>query len=300
MAFVYFHQKKCDWVVLEIGMGGRLDATNICDPKLSIITNVSLEHTLHLGNTIEKIAYEKAGIMRKNKPVVCGCNNKQDFEALEKLAYGKCAPFYCISDKYSIISKDENSLNVKFSFLHDAVAKINSSANYQAKNCACASFASHLLGIDAKTIISGLEKTSLDGRWQTISKNPKIIIDCAHNLGAFYEIEQMLKAEFRKNKDTVLFCAMKDKPYCSEIELLSKYFKNAIFCSLPFERAQSASELEKCAKSFDFENTFSFESAQVAFKHAKKITNNNSKLLVCGSIYLLQELFGESNSKIMG
>ncbi|MFA5108586.1 MAG: folylpolyglutamate synthase/dihydrofolate synthase family protein [Candidatus Micrarchaeia archaeon] len=284
MAFLCFSKNKCDYAVLEVGMGGRLDATNICNPILSIIASISLEHTQHLGNTLEKIAFEKGGIMRKGSPVVCGADSFAQSE-LEKIAHEKGAIFYPINKKYLDIN-------------------IRASGTFQKKNAALCATAASLLKISDEKIINALSHSSIRARWEKISSSPDIIIDCAHNPRAAQELVFDLKKDFsakEKSSRILLFAAMKDKDYTSVLEKILPYFDSAIFCTPPMQRAQDAAVLASAAKKISPSlETHSFQDAKEAFAFAKKTSGKNGRILCAGSIYLLQYLFGEDEFCISG
>lgn len=298
MAFLHFYECNCDYAIMETGMGGRLDATNACEPILSIITNISLEHTKHLGNTIEKIAFEKSGIMRAGKPIICGAVS-EDLKILESLAKNRGAKFYSVKNKFEIIKKTKSSLFVSFNFKKPFVAKLKTNADFLATNCACAVMAAQIICVGNSKIILGIKNTKLFGRWQKISNSPKIIIDCAHNLGAFLQIEPLIKKEFDSNS-ILLFAAMSDKDYVSELKILSKYFNSVVFCSLDFERAESLQKLKQVAKELGFLKIYSVEKPADAYSFAKSTSRKNGSILICGSIYLLQNLFSKKGNFILG
>jgi len=284
MAFCHFARKKVDYAVLEVGLGGRLDATNACEPELSIITSVGLEHTDVLGKTVPEIAKEKAGIMRKGKPIICGAVGEAKKE-IEKIAKWKRAPIYFI---------DKNKLKIRLKTL----------GTYQYSNAAIAATAAQILGIRDEIILKSIQSAKIPARWQTISSSPKIIIDCAHNPQAAEEIANDLKHDFSPNQNSprlLLFAAMKDKDYSSVLQSILPFFDYAIFCSPPYKRAQSAKNLLACAKKLNSNiKLISISSPDSALKKAKILAGKKGRILVCGSIYLLQYLFGEREFQITG
>jgi len=298
MAFLHFSKNKCDYAVMEVGMGGRLDATNACEPQLSIITNVSFEHTKHLGDSIEKIAFEKSGIMRENRPVVIGsCGDELD--VLMQIANKKGAISHFVKDKFKIKKTNGSKMEINYNFPKTFRAYLNSTADFSANNSACSAMAAQILGVENTKIIAGLQSAVLRGRWEKISESPKIIVDCAHNLGAFLQIEPLIKKEFDSDS-ILLFCAMKDKNYGAELELLSKYFSTAVFCFLESERSLDVKTLVQAAKKIGFENIHKAKKSQDAFLLAKKLSNEKKPILICGSIYLLQTLFSNNEIFVSG
>ncbi|MEO2100054.1 MAG: Mur ligase family protein, partial [Flavobacteriaceae bacterium] len=180
LAFWYFKREQVDFAIIEVGLGGRLDATNIITPELSVITNIGLDHTQFLGNTHAEIAVEKAGIIKLGIPVVIGEKDKRTLAIFESIAKTKRAPLYFAENTPSIFSSDLKG-------------------KYQAKNIQTAISALNqlsLLNVDNETLKKGLStvvfNTNLMGRWQTLSSNPDIILDVAHNKeGLIYISEQL-------------------------------------------------------------------------------------------------------------
>lgn len=182
LAFKYFAEKKVDWAVIEVGLGGRLDCTNIISPELSIITNISFDHTAFLGNTLAKIAKEKGGIIKPNIPVVIGESNDETKPVFEGIASKNNAPIF--------FAEDEN-----FDEFNDVEFELKGS--YQHKNRATILCAARQLGISREAIKKGMatvcEATGLIGRWQTLRKNPLVICDTGHNVGGWQYLSDQIK-----------------------------------------------------------------------------------------------------------
>ena len=190
MAFLYFKEKNTDFVVLEVGLGGRLDATNVVVPLISVITNVGLEHTDLLGSTIGKIAFEKAGIIKTNVPVVTACNSEA-LEVIKKTAKERNAPLF-MAKKYK---------NIKFDYL-------NGSFQQQNKDIALTTMETlkkiYSIKINKNQIKNGLKKTKWIGRLQFISKN--VLVDCAHNPSGFEVLrKELLIIKHQKNIKNFIF-----------------------------------------------------------------------------------------------
>lgn len=182
LAFKYFAEKKVDWAVIEVGLGGRLDCTNIINPELSIITNISFDHTAFLGNTLAKIAKEKGGIIKPNTPVVIGESNDETKPVFESIASKNNAPIF--------FAEEEN-----FDEFNDIEFELKGS--YQQKNRATILCAARQLGISREAIKKGMatvcEATGLIGRWQTLRKNPLVICDTGHNVGGWQYLSEQIK-----------------------------------------------------------------------------------------------------------
>ncbi|MBW2011972.1 MAG: bifunctional folylpolyglutamate synthase/dihydrofolate synthase, partial [Deltaproteobacteria bacterium] len=179
--------RKVDWAVIETGMGGRLDATNIIEPSISIISNLSIEHTTYLGNTIAQIAEEKGGIIKENTPVVTGVRQKNAVSILKKIAQDKSAPFYRFGEDFKVERTQEQRFNYfgVENVWRDMQTGLQGS--YQVDNAALVLAACEILGrseadLPLQCIKDGLEQNKWPGRLEIVSTSPFVVIDGAHNL----------------------------------------------------------------------------------------------------------------------
>ena len=275
MAFNYFSKKKVDIALIEVGLGGRLDATNIIMPNLSIITNISLEHTEFLGETIEKIAREKAGIIKRKIPVVIGERNKKTEECFKKIALKRESKIIFASD-----------YNYDFDYLIDV--------SYQKKNVKTAlaslQFLS-FLNIKKEDIENGLKKfktnTSFIGRWQVLKKNPKIILDVSHNLEGFKNIIEQIKNE---NFERLIFVMgfVKGKNIKQIFSVLPK--RAFYFISQPnIDRAYPIEEIKIKLKSFSHNIIYS-NSLKESYYKALETPLKEDLIILTGSNFIAQEL----------
>ena len=290
MALLHFARKRVDYAVLEVGLGGRFDATNAVDPVLSIITSIGLEHMDVLGKTTAKIAREKSGIMRAGRPVVCGV---KDMAAL------------------AVIKNHAGAIGAK---LHPADyhaidgISITASGDFQKSNAAAAATAARLLGVRQSAIKRALSTFQMPARWQTRSHHPRVIIDCCHNPPAARMIQTDLSRDFARKKDSprvLLFTSMKDKDYALVLKLLAPHFDSMVLCRPPYKRAATCRELmvsaHRAADKSGGNQTISVVSdPDEALIRAKSLAGENGRILVCGSMYLLQYLFGEREFRMTG
>ena len=278
MAFTYFARKKVDIAVIEVGMGGRLDSTNIITPELSLITNIGFDHMQFLGNTLEAIAKEKAGIIKANVPVIIGETQPEIthvFEAKAKL--NNCKIYY--ADK-EIEVPYESDLK----------------GSYQNKNIKSAQLASKILDnqgyrITQKHLKSGLANTSrntgLKGRWQVLSQNPKLICDTAHNKeGLRYVITQLLQESFENLH--IVFGVVKDKDLSTILPLLPKE-AHYYLCKPNVIRGMATHQLKNEFDASGFNST-SFESVNEALNEAKTKASRNDLIFVGGSTFVVAEI----------
>lgn len=279
MAFQYFKDKKVDYAVIETGMGGRLDSTNIITPLLSVITNISFDHQQFLGNTLKKIAAEKAGIIKPEVPVVIGETQKETkpvFMAKTK------------ATKSAIHFADKG--NGRKAFATDL------KGGYQEKNITTALKAVEVLKINGVLISSSAVKrglknvsknTSFIGRWMVVQKKPLIVFDSAHNEAGLEKV----KSEIRNTKYKVLhfvYGTVGDKDIAKNLSILPKDAKY-YFCKADIPRGMDADELEAQAKSFGLKGQ-SFSTVEKAFKVAKKNLKGRDMLLVTGSVFVVAEV----------
>ena len=274
LAFNYFFDQKVDFNIIEVGMGGRLDGTNLINPELSIITNIGLDHTQFLGNTLVKIAEEKAGIIKPRTPIIIGetqRNIKQVFELRAK----KLSSPLIFADKQKSVKFESDLIG-----------------SYQKKNIQTAIIALKQLKIvRPKKIKVGLKKvisnTGILGRWQILGKSPLIVADTAHNKEAFDHIIPQIKAQKFKELHLVLGF-VKEK----EVKKLLSYFPNnaKFYLSSPkIPRAFSNRKLKKIADQINL-NYNMFTSVKNAFIEAKKKSNSNDFIFVGGSTFVVAEI----------
>ncbi|MES2622180.1 MAG: folylpolyglutamate synthase/dihydrofolate synthase family protein [Bacteroidota bacterium] len=279
MAFAYFKKKKVDYAVIETGMGGRLDSTNIITPLLSVITNISFDHQQFLGNTLKKIAAEKAGIIKPKVPVVVGETQKETGPVFIAKAKATKSAIY-FADK----------ANRRKGFVTDL------KGGYQEKNITTALAAVKVLKendvlISDSAIKKGLKNVSRNtafiGRWMVIQKKPLIVFDSAHNEAGLEE----LKSEIRNQKSETLhfvYGTVGDKDVTKNLSVLPKNARY-YFCKAAIPRGMDADELKAHAAEFGLKGE-SFSTVEKAFKAAKKNLKGGEMLLVAGSVFVVAEV----------
>ncbi len=289
LAFAYFRDQEIEVLVLETGLGGRLDATNIVEPQLSIITNVSKDHGNFLGDDLRGIAQEKAGIIKRNTPVLVG-----EYQA-------------AIADVFLGLSTERNSpLHWAKDFkLGNEPYKVQLGGRFQQTNAHTAWAASQLLKkhftIGDKQILSGLAKVQenvfLPGRWQKVSRHPSIILDMAHNEGALKVLSEQLKEESFDSLH-IVWGMMKDKEADAIIGLLPQE-ADYYLCQPESERAMPLDDLEKYFKKYELSYSLC-DSTVIALTNSISNANKNDLILVAGSAYLIAELFEKYFKKSVG
>ncbi len=278
MAFEYFKKNSVDIAIIETGMGGRLDSTNIISPELSVITNVSMDHVKFLGNTIEDIAIEKAGIIKSHIPVVIG--EKQN-------------------DVSNIFINKAEEKKSKIFFAEDFNIKeyeCELKGSYQKKNIKTAIVAIELLNdteikINEKNIIDGLNKiiqnTGIRGRWEIIGNKPLIICDVAHNIDALSIVINDIMS-IKSNKIHFVLGFVNDKNLGSIVDIFPES-SNYYFAKPNIERGLDELELQELFKNNNRIGE-SYSSIEQAFKSAIKQSDPNDVIYIGGSTFVVSEV----------
>jgi dihydrofolate synthase/folylpolyglutamate synthase len=308
MAFSYFAEQKVDIAVIEVGLGGRLDSTNIITPEVSIITNIGLDHTQFLGDTIPQIAGEKAGIIKKEVPcIVCEYTEetKPVFDAAAihtSLAYGS-ELFTILDIKYTHDYLGVQVLNKKTEDVQTYQLDLNGS--YQAKNVQGVLGAIGILQtkgwpISNQHIHDGLshvkKNTGLYGRWQMIGTNPTTVVDVAHNVAGIQTLLSQIKLVNHQQLH-IVFGMVKDKDIDSVLALLptqATYY----FTQAQIERAIDANELQQKAGQHGLTGNV-FAHVNEAIAAAQKQAQVKDLIVVCGSVFLVGEIEGIIPSTVL-
>ena len=302
MAFEYFAQQKVDIAIIETGLGGRLDSTNIITPILSIITNIGWDHMNLLGNSLEEIAAEKAGIIKKNTPVIIGEYLPETKNIFIEKASRENAPIHFVQDEYRAdnIQLNTSSLqcrvtNTKYHITEIFTLDLN--GLYQAKNlctvlCAEGILMEHGYKIkneDEKFALANVKKlTGLYGRWDVLSEHPMVVLDVAHNEDGIKQVLGQLDVTEKKGKKHFIIGMVKDKDLEKVLALFPKdaayYFTNA---HIP--RALPHADLRNKAAAFEL-NGESFDNVNDALASAKTNAEADGIIIVCGSVFVVGEV----------
>ena len=295
MAFQYFADKKADFVVLETGMGGRLDSTNIITPVLSIITNISFDHQQFLGDTLAKIAVEKAGIIKQNIPVVIGEWQKETYQVFEEKAKSTSSILRFASKKHELDNQKETSAGLHFLWKNKSFSS-DLNGQYQFKNIATALCAIEVLKdtgvlLNEKAIRNGLKKvkenTYFIGRWMVRQQQPLIIFDSAHNEGGLKSLVQQIK-QLSFEKLHFVYGTVADKDLSNIFSILPKK-ASYYFCKPNIPRGKNEEELRSEAHAAGLKGK-SFTSVKRAFQTAQSNAGKNDVILVSGSIFVVAEI----------
>lgn len=297
MAFLYFAEKKVDVAVIEVGLGGRLDCTNIITPDLSIITNISFDHTQFLGNTLKDIAKEKAGIIKEKKPVIIGEYTPETKTVFEDKAKSTNSDIIFAEDNKLIngYKQTENGLLLyKSDKIKDLYGELN--GLYQVKNTNTILNAIYKLielgyNIDETNIKNGFRNvchlTGLMGRWQKLEENPTIICDTGHNIGGMkYIVEQLSRMKY--DKLHIIIGMVNDKDINGVISLLPKNAKY-YFTQASVKRALPAEQVKKIANNHGLKGE-AYSSVEKALTIAKNNAKENDLIFIGGSTFIVADL----------
>ncbi|MFI1773209.1 bifunctional folylpolyglutamate synthase/dihydrofolate synthase [Thalassobellus citreus] len=278
MAFDYFSKQKVDIAIVEVGLGGRLDSTNIITPEVSVITNIGLDHTQFLGNTLEAIAFEKGGIIKPSVPVVIGETQKETKTVFKDLAKTNNAEIVFADKNISEVYKSDLIGSYQAKNIKTVIQTVK---KLQEKGC----------DISQKHLETGLlqvvKNTGLLGRWQVLNNAPKVVCDTGHNReGLIHVMNQLSKETFETLH--IVFGVVNDKDLTSIIDLLPKkaiYY----FCKPNIFRGLDANELKTVLNGFGLKGK-AYNSVNEAYKMALKNAKINDFVFVGGSTFVVAEI----------
>lgn len=311
MAFEYFANQKVDIAVVEVGLGGRFDSTNVITPLVSLITSIGLDHTDMLGETLPEIAFEKAGIIKGNVPVVISETQREVASVFQEKAKEMNAPLFFADQEYRVSIHQKSSFDLEFLSKTDTnsfIANMDLAGEYQLKNIPGVMKVVELLNslglkISDGHLVDGLKNvkknTGLFGRWQRLDEKPLTICDTVHNeAGIAYLIQQINEMEY--NKLHIIWGAVEGK----NLDGIFKHFPtNAFyyFCEASIPRAMEASELQKKATSFGLNGSV-VKDVNLAIEKAREKAGQNDLVFIGGSNFIIAEiknLKGEEETKAL-
>ena len=298
-ALLYFKESSCSLAVLEAGIGGKNDSTNIIPaPEVTVITAISLDHTEVLGETTEKIAKEKCGVIKKGSTVVSFPPENAGFDFIPQPHDAfEVIKDVCRKTGCALVVPDMSRISVtdgKTLHFGSTEAAINFSGDHQTANAACAVLAlralhSHGFPISDEAVKRGLENAFLPARMEKISDRPAVIIDGGHNIGCIKALIRMLQKDYPGKEITALLGFMKDKDYESCIRLFAPVCKNMVFTLADPVRGETSEKLKKSADAL-CENIFTDDRIEESLKTALRLTGNDGITVCAGSFYLVSEI----------
>ena len=301
MAFEYFAQQKVDIAIIETGLGGRLDSTNIIEPIVSVITNIGYDHMDILGNTLPEIAYEKAGIIKQNTPVVIGEFLPETKPIFLHKSAKENASISFAEEKYTLLSNQQTHQHQEIIYqknneLTQVKIVIDLLGKYQTKNLFTVletcdqlnKLGYHLTDVVLSKALSQTKKiTGLLGRWQILQEKPLIVLDVAHNKDGVLQIIQQLEC-LQYNKLYCIFGMVKDKDHDAVLSLLPKT-ATYIFTQAHIDRALPYKLLQEKAHSFNLIGE-GCNDVNIAIQNAKQLAQEDDLILIFGSVFLIGEV----------
>lgn len=301
MAFNYFAEQGVDVAVIEVGLGGRLDCTNIITPELSIITNISLDHTQFLGNTIEKIATEKAGIIKSGVPVVIGETTEATRELFSQRASELESPILFAEEDTELTGATASGSGYEYRTLSYGTIHGTLGGYCQEKNTRTILAAIGLLRqkgyrITDDSVRKGFTNvtslTGLAGRWQVLAESPRIVCDAGHNIGGIGYVAKQLQAQ-KCDTLRIVFGMVSDKDITAVLAMMPK---NAVyyFTQASIKRAMPAAELKDKAAAFGLQGCH-YPNVKTALQAARDDSTINDFIFVGGSCFIVADLLASTS-----
>lgn len=300
MAIIYFDREKVDIAVLEVGMGGRADSTNIFTSReklISIITSISMDHMEYLGDTIEEIADAKAGIITDNGLVLTTNKDPKILGVIDREAEEKSAEIYYTKDLESeIIKSDLRGIDFKVKLGDWEEFSLTQIGDYQVENALGAIYALYLLNkkgiikIPTEKIRDRIKSSRWAGRMEIVSRDPLIILDGAHNFDGIKKLVESIK-NFKFKKLYLIMSILSDKEHKKMLEEISSYTDEVVFVNLDYKRGTSPEELKKEASGYGLKAEVM--SVEDAINHYQEKYEDGDLILITGSLYFVSEARAE-------
>jgi dihydrofolate synthase/folylpolyglutamate synthase len=313
--FLYFYKSNVDFAIVEVGIGGRLDSTNVITPIMSIITSISLDHTQILGDTIDKIAYEKAGIIKDGIPVIMFPQQKESEKVIERTCIERNCKLVKVPQNSSVYLGKENLQKVAVDSIEGTVyensnimtqkVKVQTLNNnyiidlallgkHQLLNCSVAVHAiEELMGlgleINENNILMGLRNVKWPARMEVMNKKPLVVIDGAHNIDGIEKLTESIDMYFNYNKIILILGILADKQVEEMIKTIVPKVDRVITVTPHSDRAELSKELKVQVEKYT-NNCESIEDYEEAYKKALSYCGEDDLLLVSGSLYMVGDM----------
>ncbi len=293
-AFLYFSRKRVDLAILEVGLGGRLDATNIVDPLVSVITNIALEHTAYLGKTLESIAREKAGIIKKNGVCVTAAAQRKVVNVLTGVCRGQHARLLRLGSDFKIKMHQDESMSYEGQNRKINRLVVPLRGGHQLSNMALALAAVEILEnkgyrIDDQAIHQGLAKTRWEARLEILRQNPLFLLDGAHNPAGMAALCRVLEKDFSGRRLIIIFSALADKDYRRMLQKIAPLAYKIFLPPLKTKRAVAPQVLATFTASLGYPALMP-ENVTVSVLQALQCADQDDLICACGSLYLAGEV----------
>ncbi len=301
MAFYHFAKAEVEWAVIETGMGGRFDATNVVNPEVGVITNLSIEHTDYLGNTIKDLANEKGGIIKDNTPVVTAVSQPSGLEVLKTLSRDKKANLYQFKQDFSI-RKTPNQPTLGYRGLHQNFTQLVQPlpGEHQKENLSLGLAACELIfdrfkdkdpryTLDQDLVERGLAQAKWPGRLEIVQESPRVIVDGAHNLKAAQVLGKYLNQTVPNKDLTLVIGILDDKPHEEMLQYLLPCAKRVIITKAKIDRSLETQVLVDAVKKISNCDLQVIEDVKEAVSFAISSTSKTETICIAGSLYVAGE-----------
>ena len=294
LAFKYFSDLKVEFAVIEVGLGGRFDATNVVEPLVSVISTISFDHTRILGNTLSKIAFEKAGIIKKGVPVVVSRQKKTALQTIENIAQQKNSPLINAKEKYKILSGikslDFQDFKIAWNSHQSENIRLPLIGDHQLENSRTAfavieELRKQGINISDRAVIDGFRRVDWPGRFEIIQKEPMVIIDGAHNPESFRNLRNTIR-DYLPNKDIIfVFGVSEDKNVRSMLKIIKPVIKHLIITRSVHPRALETIKIQDIAESLGI-SSFCVDEVEQAKEKAESLSAHEGVIIAAGSIFV--------------
>jgi dihydrofolate synthase/folylpolyglutamate synthase len=293
MALLYFSQKMVDLAVMEVGLGGRLDSTNVVDPLLTIITNVTRDHEDVLGRSVLKIAAEKAGIIKKGRPLITAADQASVIRLLSKICREKGASLYRVGKDFRYTEAGPRDFHYEGLRRKLWDVRLSLPGSHQIVNAATALGAMEILEelgfpVSTSAMMEGLGSVEWPGRLETVSSSPRVLLDGAHNLAGARFLKEALAKEFQFRRLILLIGILKDKDVRGILRTLAPLADHLILSQPPIERAAPAAFLKQALRT-NGRKADIVENLQEAIQKGLSMTGPEDLLCITGSLYMVGE-----------
>jgi dihydrofolate synthase/folylpolyglutamate synthase len=294
VAFVYFQNKKVDIAVLEVGLGGRLDATNVCNPLVSVITNIAFDHTAYLGNTLESIAREKAGIIKQNGICITAAKQKKVLDVLKEVCQRRRAKLYCLGRDIKIKKQKDGFFTYQGFNRNLKNLTIPLQGEHQLSNSALALAAVELCGengfsVDDAAIYAGFANTHWEARLEILQNHPLFLLDGAHNPEGISVLCRSLKKDFSFRRLILVFGALADKDYRRMLQKIVPLASIIILTQLKTKRAVPVNDIMETVKKMG-RTPIVTKNVNQAIERARGMAKKQDLICATGSFYLAGEV----------
>jgi dihydrofolate synthase/folylpolyglutamate synthase len=293
-AYIYFQRRQVDIAVMEVGLGGRLDATNVCRPLVSVITNIGLEHTAYLGKTLTAIAGEKAGIIKPSGVCITGATQKHVLRVLADCCRKKKSALYRLGKDIRIRIRDTGLADYRGMGRRLDHLELALKGRHQGANAALALAAIEIVSgkgflVDDQAIYDGLKKTRWEARMEILCSRPLFVLDGAHNPSGINVLVRALQKDFPRRRLILIFAALADKNYRMMLKRIVPMAAVTILPQLVSGRAVPASELERVAKELGYRAVVA-DTVDQAVCQALEWADDRDMICAAGSLYLAGEI----------